>query len=103
MIDEKTEVRSPLTDNKGMKSSPESQELEKSERTRGAAAKAEHKAQTELAFARGDIKTLNKQVETLRASVKKLEGRVLPTTPGSRVWVSVVIWGGRIPHQQRYP
>lgn len=35
------------------------------------------------------------ELEKLRTAVKTLESRVLPTTPGSRVWISTVVWGGR--------
>lgn len=44
------------------------------------------------------LETSTKQLEQLRTSVKTLEGRVLPTTPGSRVWISMVMWGNRFLH-----
>ena len=53
------------------------------------------KIQTMTETAKAERPTVNNELERLRDSVKTLENRVLPTTPGERVWISIVVWGAR--------
>jgi len=58
-------------------------------------------AQQEQDKLKAALETSKKELEQLRTSVKTLQGRVLPTTPGNRVWISIVIWGGRFLYDEK--
>ncbi len=57
-------------------------------------------AQTAQDSLKAALETSRKELEQLRTSVKTHEGRVLPTTPGSRVWITMIMWGGKFFYEE---